>query len=221
MDIKVKDIEKPAEDKSVQLPQNYIQVGETINDRVVVYIKQEVFKEITAFAKSDIRVETGSILLGDYSESMGKLHVIISAFIKAEYTDSTNSTLTFTHETWEDVHLKKDKFHSDKKIIGWQHTHPGYGIFLSNYDVFIQQNFFNLPYQIAYVIDPIANKEGFFYNGANKPELLGGYNIYDDIGKKIIVKNEIAKPKLEYKSKKKEQVLGGPIILSLVHRGTL
>jgi proteasome lid subunit RPN8/RPN11 len=152
---------------------------------------------------------------------MGKVHVIISAFIKAEYTDATNSTLTFTHETWEDVHAKRDKFHSDKKIIGWQHTHPGYGIFLSNYDVFIQQNFFNLPYQIAYVIDPIANIEGFFYNGQSKPDLLAGYNIYDDIGKKIIVKNEIEKPKAEGQSKGKERVLGGLLILSLLIVGTL
>ena len=30
----------------------------------------------------------------------------------------------------------------DKKIVGWQHTHPGYGIFLSSYDIFIQENFY-------------------------------------------------------------------------------
>jgi len=40
------------------------------------------------------------------------------------------------------VHREIDKKHRDKKIVGWIHTHPDFGIFLSEYDKFIQQNFF-------------------------------------------------------------------------------
>ena len=29
-----------------------------------------------------------------------------------------------------------------ESLVGWQHTHPGFGIFLSGYDLFIHRNFF-------------------------------------------------------------------------------
>jgi len=34
---------------------------------------------------------------------------------------------------------------ADKKIVGWYHSHPGFGIFLSEYDLFIHRNFFTAP----------------------------------------------------------------------------
>jgi proteasome lid subunit RPN8/RPN11 len=45
------------------------------------------------------------------------------------------------------------------KIIGWIHTHPDYGIFLSENDMFIQNNYFKDINQVAYVIDPIQKEE--------------------------------------------------------------
>lgn len=56
---------------------------------------------------------------------------------------------------------------------------------MSNYDLFIQENFFNLPFQVAYVIDPIQDIRGFFQWKNGKIEKLKGYYIYDDIGKPI------------------------------------
>ena len=80
-------------------------------------------------------------------------------------------------------------------MLGWQHTHPNYGIFLSNYDMFIQENFFNMPFQVAYVVDPIQNIRGLFQWKNGKVEELKGFYIYDDVGKPI--KIEQTKPKTE------------------------
>lgn len=169
----------------VQLPINYMGVGEIDNDDIKVYIRQDVYKALEKYSQADIEHERGTIILGEYCEEMGKMHVIISAFIEAKYTDASTSTLTFTHETWDYVHREKEAKHPDKKIIGWQHTHPSYGIFLSNYDLFIQENFFNLPFQVAYVIDPIQNLRGFFQWKSGRIERLKGYYIYDNIGNPI------------------------------------
>lgn len=177
--------ENSEESNSVQLPMNFLTFGEIENDDVKVYIKQDVYKALEKLASSDTSKELGSIILGDYSQELGKTHVIISEFIEAKYTDASASTLTFTHETWDYVHKEHEKRFLDKKIIGWQHTHPNYGIFLSNYDLFIQENFFNMPFQVAYVIDPIQNIRGFFQWKNGKIEKLKGYYIYDDIGKPI------------------------------------
>ena len=169
----------------VQLPVNFITVGEIENDDVKVYIKQDVYKRIEKLAASDTSKELGSILFGEYCEELNKTHVVISEFVEAKYTDASASTLTFTHETWDYVHSEHDSHYAQLKMLGWQHTHPNYGVFLSNYDMFIQENFFNMPFQIAYVIDPIQNIRGFFQWKAGKVEKLRGFYIYDDVGKPV------------------------------------
>ena len=177
----------------VQLPMNFLAFGEIEPDDVKVYIKQDVYRALEKYALVDVEHERGTILLGDYCEDLGKVHVIISNYIEARYTDASASTLTFTHETWDYVYKEQGAKYPDKKIVGWQHTHPSYGIFLSNYDLFIQENFFNLPFQVAYVIDPIQKIRGFFQWKNGKIEKLKVYYIYDDIGKSI----KIEQPKVK------------------------
>ena len=174
--------------ETIKLPTNFITVGEVDVDDVKIYIKQDVYKRIEKFSKEDTSNECGGILIGDYDEINDKNNVIITAFIEAKYTDASASTLTFTHETWNYIHKEHEELYSEKKILGWQHTHPNYGIFLSNYDIFIQENFFNLPWQIAYVVDPIAETRGFFQWRNSKVEKTSGFYIFDEIGKKIKIK---------------------------------
>ncbi len=175
-----------------QLPMNYITIGQVENDDLKVYIHQDVFKKLESYASSDLEHELGSILLGRHMQSMGKTHVVISNFIEAKYTDASASTLTFTHESWDYIHAQHEEKYPDLFILGWQHTHPGYGIFLSNYDMFIQENFFNLPFQVAYVIDPKQESRGFFQWKNNKVEKLNGFFVYDDVGKPVKV--DLSKP---------------------------
>lgn len=181
------------ESSVVALPMNFVSVGTVEHDSVQVYIKQDVYKRIEKFAKEEMSKEVGSILIGDYVDEKDRKTVIISNYIEAKYTDASASTLTFTHETWDYVYKEKDKKYPDKKIVGWQHTHPGYGIFLSNYDIFIQENFFNLPWQIAYVVDPIADTRGFFEWKNDKVAKMSGFYVYDEIGREIKI-SEKAKP---------------------------
>ena len=171
--------------QSVQLPMNFLTFGEIESDDVKVYIKQDVYKALEKLASSDSSKELGNIIIGDYAQEMGKMNVIISSYVEAKYTDASASTLTFTHETWDYVHAEHERLYPNQKIVGWQHTHPNYGVFLSNYDLFIQENFFNMPFQVAYVIDPIQNIRGFFQWKNGKIEKLKGYYIYDDVGKPI------------------------------------
>lgn len=188
-DIEIQDSHNENE-AHVQLPMNSLAFGEIEPDDVKVYIKQDVYRALEKYALVDVEHERGTILLGDYCEDLGKIHVIISNYIEARYTDASASTLTFTHETWDYVYKEQGAKYPDKKIVGWQHTHPSYGIFLSNYDLFIQENFFNLPFQVAYVIDPIQKIRGFFQWKNGKIEKLKGYYIYDDVGKSIKIEPE-------------------------------
>jgi hypothetical protein len=56
----------------------------------------------------------------------------------------------------------KDAQYPDDRIVGWYHSHPGFGVFLSEHDIFIHRNFFSDPNQVAWVFDPHSDEEGCF-----------------------------------------------------------
>ena len=175
------------------LPQNILPIGDRVEENKNIYILQSVYKEIHKFTQNKTTNESGGMLVGTILEEFGKTNIIISGFVEAKYCEATPTTLKFTHETWEYVHKEIEKKHPEKKIVGWIHTHPDFGIFLSEYDKFIHQNFFNEDYQVAYVVDPIQKIEGFYFWINEKIEKCKGFYIYDKTGAKITVgadKNE-------------------------------
>ena len=167
------------------LPQNILPIGERVEEDKNIYISQPVYKEIHKFTQNKTTNESGGMLIGEVVEEFGKTNIIINGFIEAKFSEGTPTTLKFTHETWEYVHKEMDKKFPGQKIVGWIHTHPNFGIFLSEYDKFIQENFFKEEYQIAYVVDPIQNIEGFYFWINGKIERCKGFYKIDKMGTKI------------------------------------
>ena len=169
------------------LPQNILPMGERVEENKNIYISQAVYKEIHKFTKNKTTNESGGMLVGTVIEEFGKTNIVISGFVEAKFCEATPTTLKFTHETWEFVHKEIEKKHKGKKIVGWIHTHPDFGIFLSEYDKFIHQNFFSEAYQVAYVVDPIQDIEGFYFWINGNIEKCKGFYIYDKTGTQITV----------------------------------
>lgn len=167
------------------LPQNILPIGERVEEDKNIYISQPVYKEIHKFTQNKTANESGGMLIGNVIEEFGKTNIIVNGFIEAKYCEATPTTLKFTHETWEYVHKEMDKKFPGQKIVGWIHTHPNFGIFLSEYDKFIQENFFKEDYQIAYVVDPIQDIEGFYFWINGKIERCKGFYKFDKMGAKI------------------------------------
>lgn len=167
------------------LPQNILPVGERVEEDKNIYISQPVYKEIHKFTQNKTTNESGGMLIGTVIDEFGKTNIIVNGFVEAKYCEATPTTLKFTHETWEYVHKEMDKKHPGQKIVGWIHTHPNFGIFLSEYDKFIQENFFKEDYQIAYVVDPIQDIEGFYFWINGKIERCKGFYKFDKMGARI------------------------------------
>ncbi len=138
-------------------------IGAPEKDKVKIIISADVYDNIAKHSKEDLTHELGGFLIGDYQENKNDIYVNIVGAIRAQATDSQSASLKFTHETWDIANKEKDESYPDNRIIGWYHTHPTFGIFLSGYDQFIQKNFFDLPFQIAYVVDPVNKRDGFFH----------------------------------------------------------
>ncbi|HEY6783194.1 MAG TPA: Mov34/MPN/PAD-1 family protein [Candidatus Dormibacteraeota bacterium] len=111
------------------------------------------------FASADR--EVGGVLIGRMPADGGL--PLVTGAIPAISADEQKATLTFTQEAWAHVHqVLESEFPADEQIVGWYHSHPSFGIFLSGHDLFIHENFFNAPSQIAVVVDPIGCREGAF-----------------------------------------------------------
>ena len=184
---KTKKVKNKPQEELGGLPQNIVAVGERVTEDKNIYISQNVYKKIRRFAANKTENESGGMLIGDVLQEFGKMHIIISGFIEAKYTDATPTTLKFTHDTWEHCHKEMAERYPGKKIVGWIHTHPNFGIFLSEYDKFIHENFFSNDHDIAYVVDPIQNTEGFYFWINGVLTKCPGFYIYDHTGKKITV----------------------------------
>lgn len=163
-----------------EYPKNSELIGANDNG-LKIYIERNNLFGIEEYLRSDTNNELGGVLIGNvYKDKNDKLFIVIKNNIIAESTNASLSRLTFTHETWEKINANLEKDFPNQKILGWYHSHPGHSVFLSTYDVFIQDNFFNLPYMTAFVYDPIINDRGFFYKDESGIKKSGGYYIYGD-----------------------------------------
>lgn len=118
----------------------------------------EVLRQIRQHARSCSKTEVCGVLIG--SEDGNKL--AIEACIAGANAAQAGTHVTFTQDTWEHIYKTKDAKYPEHRIVGWYHSHPGFGVFLSDHDTFIHKNFFSSPLQVAWVYDPQSDEEGCF-----------------------------------------------------------
>lgn len=127
-----------------------------------IVVQQHVLDAMRRHGQSNTKVEVCGVLVGKVFHDHAGPYLLIDACIAGDAAHSHAANVTFTSATWTKIHEQMDQLHPDGRIVGWYHTHPAFGIFLSEMDVFIQANFFNLPWQVAFVYDPIGHDEGMF-----------------------------------------------------------
>lgn len=127
-----------------------------------IFITQGVLEEIIGYSRTRLDREVGGALVGRLFAHRGVKYIEIEAYIRALKAVSLPASLRFGHDAWEEITRAKDRGFPESILVGWHHTHPGYGVFLSSYDEFIQRHFFNLPWMVALVVDPRQEQLGFF-----------------------------------------------------------
>jgi len=181
MKIDIKDNIRSNTNKLSSYPTDFMYSGQgSVETDLKIFIKQETLGKIDGYLRSDTNNELGGVLVGEvFFNERDEKFIQIENIIIAKHTNSSLSRLTFTHETWININEILEKDFPNKKILGWFHSHPGHTVFLSNFDVFIQENFFNMDYMVAYVYDPTIDDRGFFFWKEEKIVKSNGYYIYD------------------------------------------
>jgi proteasome lid subunit RPN8/RPN11 len=141
-----------------------------IKAQPAVVMEAEVARKIRQHSRTSMKAEVCGVLIG----SMDNDRTVIEACIPGINAAQGGAHVTFTQDAWEHIYKIKDQQYPEEKIVGWYHSHPGFGVFLSEHDLFIHENFFSSPHQVAWVYDPHTDEEGCFGWVGGKTEKLSG-----------------------------------------------
>jgi proteasome lid subunit RPN8/RPN11 len=112
--------------------------------------------------------EIGGFLLGKYmfSEASNQYQITLEQFVPIAPEKHDVYQIEFsTDSIVKELGGAQDKFPT-LTLMGWFHTHPGHGLFLSKPDLNIHEGFFHEKYQVAMEIDSLSDNldTGFFTN---------------------------------------------------------
>jgi proteasome lid subunit RPN8/RPN11 len=154
---------------------------------VSIFVTQKAYVRFCAHASSDLENEVGGWLLGKkrFDKESGEQFIVIDTILPAQHTQHGSAYLTFTQDTQVALHNHLQANYPEKDLVGWFHTHPRMGIFLSAYDTWLHQNFFPEIWQVALVVEPFSRTGGFFIRQSDgQLDPRSYYGFYELIGRK-------------------------------------
>lgn len=123
--------------------------------------------DLVAHARESLELEVCGVLVGEICQDDEGPFVHVQAAIRGTAASEASTHVTFTQATWTSIHQTLERDYPKLRIVGWYHTHPGFGVEFSDMDLFIQQNFFGGPGQIAFVTDPLSGAVAICLNTAS------------------------------------------------------
>lgn len=136
-----------------QIPRLLQLLGESRPQSLQGLIALSVLQDILGQAALYPHAEVGGVLIG-HLPIKKRGSTLVTDLIPALDTDASRTHVTFTHDTWQKIHESLDAREDDAHIVGWYHTHPGFGPFYSAQDTFIHEQFFAHPAHLGLVVDP-------------------------------------------------------------------
>jgi proteasome lid subunit RPN8/RPN11 len=131
---------------------------------LLVFFEQSCMANIQQHAEQDILREQAGILCG-HAYLTGDQHYLVVESAVAANTSSDAAHFKFHQNSWQTIW---DRLETGSNVVGWYHTHPAMGIFLSPTDLRTQQLYFSSPWQIAVVVDPVSREMGIFYGATGE-----------------------------------------------------
>jgi len=132
-----------------------------------VYIYEDTIRKIILLCKN-IENEIFGYLIGSILKWKGQVYIeieellfLLGAIHSEKYTTSQIEGTAGIYES-KFQRLKKKRKNPSLRILGWFHSHPDFGCFLSATDLKTQQYFFPEDYQVALVVDPIRDELEFY-----------------------------------------------------------
>lgn len=159
--------------------------------------REDVMFRLDQFVHLKAKGEHGGFLIGHRRElkSAEDYEILVERFVPIPQKDDA-TRLVITHEHVQTVKRALNESGRDEEIVGWAHTHPGFGVFLSNFDKEQHQRHFPQPWQVAYVLDNIAHERAVYHYADDEWRELGGYYILREMAENEMQVEAVAEGRL-------------------------
>jgi proteasome lid subunit RPN8/RPN11 len=118
-----------------------------------------MMREHTA-SRTDI--EVGGLVVGKFAAHGDIAFVLVVAALPALLADGSHGFLRITAEAGVEMDRLRGERYPDLRVVGWYHSHPRFGIFLSGTDLGTHHTAFKNGPFVAFVLDPVNSKDGVF-----------------------------------------------------------
>jgi len=110
------------------------------------------------------------VLVGEVfrDETQGSHVVVVRGAVPALSAAGSPVHLQFTREAWDEMAGMIDENFAQMLIVGWFHSHPHMGAFMSSTDRASQRAFYNRPWSLALVVDPVTRQTAWFAGGRSR-----------------------------------------------------
>jgi len=157
-----------------------------------VFFYQHVLEAMWQHAHQSPRLECAGVLFGHpfvqqalESSGVQVTFVIVAVVVPYAAPEQTQGHVRVTAEALAAADAYVAREHAGLQPVGWYHTHPGHGIFLSGYDHVITRSIFDAAWHVAVVLDPLRNEMGLFRGAEGKP--LPGYRTLRELPFELIL----------------------------------
>ena len=126
-----------------------------------IYFKQDVVEAINDWVEQSVAAkgvtpEVGGLLLGEIKPVENRFQLKVEVFAPFQVVNSQSSIRIEVSEGIAFAYNDAIAKYPELPLIGWFHTHPGHGPFLSVTDLNQTQFLFKEPYHVAMVLDSLT-----------------------------------------------------------------
>jgi proteasome lid subunit RPN8/RPN11 len=128
-----------------------------------VLVPAETLSQLRAALAEDLRRERLCLLLGRIWQTHRHDQYVswIESFLAVRGAEATAVHVSMRARDWLGALPALAKC-PDASLVGWAHSHPGYGAFLSETDLQTQALWFRQPWSVALVFDPVLGQLACF-----------------------------------------------------------
>ncbi|KAK3362436.1 JAB1/Mov34/MPN/PAD-1 ubiquitin protease-domain-containing protein [Lasiosphaeria hispida] len=129
-----------------------------IDNSETVYISSLALLKMLRHGRAGVPMEVMGLLLGDFVDDYTVRVVDVFAMPQSGTGVSVEAVDSVFQAKMMDMLLQTGR---PEAVVGWYHSHPGFGCWLSSVDINTQQSFEQLtPRAVAVVVDPIQSVKG-------------------------------------------------------------
>ncbi len=128
-----------------------------------MYLFKTAEEKVRNHALSQVKagLEVMGLLLGEVFTHQGVEYTVVRD-VATTNLEATSVSVRFDPEGFESLFASLECAHFRYVLVGWYHSHPGHGCFLSSTDISTQKGMFDKPYHTALVVDPIRKEMDAF-----------------------------------------------------------